>query len=167
MTNIYTVGCQRLKLADLQALVSALKIDTVMDWRSKSDARLSPPTLERAFPGKYKFVGDKCNESKFPDNALQRLPKLPGVKLLLFHKEIPGNCPRHEQLAMVLHQRGVEVAHVCRDEVIVAAEYQRSIDDDDAYTCTEWRTTTAPVTAAASNIPTDHPSADQHDQRSG
>jgi hypothetical protein len=53
MPTIYTVGCQRLKLADLQALVSARKIEALLDWRSKAEGRLNQPTLERAFPGRY------------------------------------------------------------------------------------------------------------------
>ena len=168
MPSIFTVGCQKLSLADLQALVSALKIDTIQDWRAKPEGRLNPPTLERAFPGKYKFAGDKVwsGDADFTDAALTRLPKLPGVKLLLFHKQVPSACPRHENLAMVLHSRGIEVAHVCGDDVIIAADLQRAIDldtadpkVDHAYSSTEWRTSVAPANTpqAISTVPANHP----------
>ena len=165
MPTIYTVGCQRLKLADLQALVSALKIEALLDWRSTAEGRLNQPTLERAFPGRYKYVGDVCNETLITDKSLFALSKVQKTTLLLFHKEVPGNCPRHEKLAMPLHTRfAVEVTHVCGDDLVVAADLQRAVDADAAdpkidhpYATTEWRSTPAAVTPTAPSAPVNHP----------
>jgi hypothetical protein len=159
MPTIYTVGCQRLKLADLQSLVSAIKVDAILDWRSKPEGRLNPPTLERAFPGRYKNVGDKCNESKITDKALFALSQLQKSTLLLFHKESPGYCTRHEHLAVPMLERfSVDVTHVCGPDLISAKELQRSIDDDNDYAFTEWAASSAPTAApAASTVPVNHP----------
>lgn len=133
MPTIYTVGLQRVKLADVQEMVSALDIEQILDWRSKPDGRLNPPTLERAFPNKYKYVGKSCNEGNITDKALEALSKVKKVTLLLFHRELPENCPRHNDLAISMrHRHSIDIGHVWGNEVVNASDLQRAMDADDS-----------------------------------
>lgn len=153
--TIYLVGVQRMKLADMQALASAISAEHIHDWRPKKDGRLNPPTLERAFPGKYKDVAAKVFDATGNITAatLDRLTKLPGVKLLMFHREDPEKCGRHANLAMPLECRGTAVVHVMGDELVRATDLQNAIDTDTTdIPGTAWRT--APVAPAPVNMPT-------------
>ena len=62
-----------------------------------------------------------------------------GTTLARFGMEhAPGDCHRHMTIALPLAEMGVTVRHVFDDEVVEAAELQRSIDagDDGEYECT-------------------------------
>jgi hypothetical protein len=69
---------------------------------------------------------------------LRRLADLSktGTLTLLCKEEAPGDCHRHYRIALPLLQTyGIQCIHVYQDHLVTAAELQRSIDDDDDYTC--------------------------------
>jgi hypothetical protein len=110
--------------------------------------------LNRAFPGRYQFVGDTCNANNISDAAIKRLAELNEAVLLLFELAAPAMCPRHERLALPLVNRHkAKVIHVFADELIEAAEFQRSIDQDNDYECEEWRTPKAEIVATKMQTP--------------
>jgi hypothetical protein len=149
---IYTIGCdagrrgsgiKALKPATLQAIVDALSINTILDWRKQPNGTLPSDDMRAMFEERYRFIGNRCNAENITSSALQRLIDLKGNTLLLFEEPIPGDCPRHSDLAMVLHRRrpAIAVTHIFDAELIVASELQRSIDagDDDEPRSTSWR----------------------------
>jgi|GEM_PF-160669 len=140
---IYTIGMnttsktRAVKLATLQAIVSALDIRSIQDWRS-----VQPPDadeLRESFDGRYAW-GDSRNVDNISAIAMDHLRSLTGSNvLLLFEDPRPGACKRHSDLALPLSRAGVPVSHIFGEEVIEAGELQRSMDQDDTYACTDWR----------------------------
>ncbi len=139
---IYTVGCgagrKALPVSTITAIVDALKIERVLDWRKSPDGNPSAEALRSNFNGQYRYVGDRCNTDRITPSAINALAAIKETTLLLFEEPAPGDCARHADLALPLAQR-TQVAHIFADEVIEAAEFQRSIDEDDDYQFTSWR----------------------------
>lgn len=133
---LYTIGTQRLKLSVLRAAVEALKITKILDWRHGAEEvkKLPPESLPALFGEAYKQVRNR----ELTEPVLDKLAALKSTTLLIFFDESPDG-PRHADLAVPLLAKGAKVTHIFGDELIEAGEFQRSIDDEDDYTCKTWR----------------------------
>jgi hypothetical protein len=154
---IYTIGTEKakgikaLRLVTLQAIVEALDIQTILDWRKETGEPLSPDALRDCYDVRYRYVGDRCNADSIKLGAMQRLAAMTENVLLLFEEPSPGNCKRHEGLAMEMWNRfELPVTHIFCDDLILATELQRSIREDNDYATTSWR---PPVPSDLEDLP--------------
>ncbi len=144
--RIYTVGYAGLSIPELREVLDAFKISLLVDCRTSPKSRImgfGKAQLERAFGERYTWAGDKLGGGgRTTDAGLSWLGSLAAANrpvMLLCKEEAPGNCHRHHTIAVPLSQRGIPVVHVYNNELITAAELQRSIDEDNDYRFTTWR----------------------------
>lgn len=137
---LYTVGYQRLAIRELEEILAALRIDLLIDVRSRPFARRPEyrrSALERLLGDRYCWHGDSLGgRGAGPTTeGRARLKSLAKEKriLIMCMEEAPGECHRH-QLALSIP--GAQ--HIFREELVDAQELQRAIDDDDDYTCALW-----------------------------
>lgn len=149
---IYTIGInagrKSTKLATLQAIVNALAIDRILDWRAElATNALDRTVLRDSFNGKYSYVGARCNAMSINASAINRLANLAGNSMLIFEKPIPGDCLRHNNLAMPLERLGLSVIHIYGEDLVTAPELQRSIEAGprDVPAMTTWRPAQEPL----------------------
>jgi hypothetical protein len=140
---IYTVGYSRITPADLVKLVADLQIDTVVDARSVPVTRRSGfgrRQLETLLGAKYQWRGEDLG-GRPPGATTDGLAELRAAntnglrRLIMCMEHAPADCHRHHTIGLPLAREGVEVFHIFEDEVLEARELQRSIADDDEYSC--------------------------------
>jgi uncharacterized protein (DUF488 family) len=130
---IYTIGYQRITQGQLLHAAQTFGA-TVVDVRSVPSSRkpgFSRRALEAALGPRYEWHGDKLGGRPGPTaDGLAWLARQTRSVLLLCLEEAPGDCHRHHAIGAPLAQRGVEVRHICKDQVFTAAELALALDTD-------------------------------------
>lgn len=140
---IYTIGYQRLSHERLRAIMQALGIVKLVDVRSIPQSRrpgFGGRQLREAFPDQYLWKGDVLGGIK---------PGKPGTThaglrwaveagrsfhdhiLLLCVCHAPGSCHRHVLVARQLLAMETDCRHIYEDEIVLASELERALNDDD------------------------------------
>jgi len=139
--KIFTIGCENLTPDRLREIVAGLSITAIIDCRvvpSSRPAGFSKVKLQEAFADVYRWEGERLGIRSNKNTGIKWLARFAstamGNILLLCKEEAPGSCHLHHSVAMPLfHQKNMDVFHICDDEVVVAAELQRALDEDDGY----------------------------------
>jgi hypothetical protein len=139
--TIYTIGCEGMAVETMGRTIKALNVHTLIDccWK--------PQRAFRAGLGdSYQWAGDRLSGGRTSQDVREEgLKWLLGIVatgqnvMLMYPKESPGECNRHYVVAMSLLDRGVDVVHVFEDQLILASEYQASLDDERQYRFKKWR----------------------------
>lgn len=143
---IGSIGYESLEPAEFDHL--ARRWDLVIDVRSRPSGHVkrgfARADLESRLGDRYAWHGDRLGGySKITAAALNELARLAQTRsvLIFCQEEAPGDCHRHESIAVPLIKRGLLVRHLCDGEVVLADELQRAIESDDDYECldeSEW-----------------------------
>jgi hypothetical protein len=140
--KIFTVGCENLTPARLREIVTGLSITVLMDCRTVPSSRpagFSKSNLQEAFNDVYRWEGERLGIRSKGSSGVKWFAKFAtttaGNILLLCKEEAPGSCHLHYKIALpLLHQKDMDILHICDDEVILASELHRAIDEDNEYT---------------------------------
>lgn len=132
----YTGGLAPHVLASILILFKATLWDVRRNPISRNyhwHRRNLEPRLNAIQPGLYEWHGDTLGGlgRKPTPEGINKLRNRKGPVLLLCQELAPAECHRHE-IALAL---GEPVWHICGEDVVLATELQRSIDDDDDYEC--------------------------------
>lgn len=134
---IYTIGYAALTPAQVLAIADAVGAAKIVDCRLKPVSRkpgFHRTSLERVLGSRYEWRME-LGGGAVTLYALHALSKSTETLLLMCLESAPGDCHRHHDIAVPLARRGVEVRHIFEDQIVTAAELQRSLDagDDDEY----------------------------------
>ncbi|HEY1187915.1 MAG TPA: DUF488 family protein [Gemmata sp.] len=135
--RLFSVGYQHLQPAELVALVIALDA-ILIDCRSAPSGRVkrgfARADLEKALEGRYEWRKELGGRDNAPTvEGLKKLAADERRLVLMCMEHSPAECHRHHKIAMPLAVAGVDVWHVYEDEVVLATDLQRAIDNDDEY----------------------------------
>ena len=130
---IYTVGYQQHTPESMRNLLDSLQVELLIDVRSSPNSRkrgFSRKALQVYFGARYEWRGDRLGgRGKGPTvDGLDELAKEKHTVALMCMEDAPGDCHRHYQIGLPLARRGIEVRHVCGNEVTEPVELQFAID---------------------------------------
>lgn len=147
--RIYTLGYQGHTVATFDALVERLGVTQLCDVRGVPRSRVagfSGKALADRFGERYEAHGATLGnrgEGRVSPEGLALVgawsaSRASGVVALLCQCGAPGDCHRHQLIAVPLLERGVDLVHVYAPrgeevELIRASELQRALDADDDY----------------------------------
>ena len=129
-STVYTIGLQKYAPADLSRICKELKIARVIDCTPPA---FKSETFCAAVNGGTEIV---LNRNMAIDYGWLKLSSASKRTMILGVKHCPGDCPRHEKIAMELNKRGVDPIHVFETELISSKELQAAIDGDRDYKAT-------------------------------
>lgn len=132
---IYSIGYQQLTLDQLKSVLDALSVARLIDVRTSPHSRKRGYTkraLEEFFRGRYLFAGDRLGgRAAIKPSALNWLAEQSYDVAIMCMEEAPGECHRHMTIAVPLLRRGVDVRHIFENDILLASELQRMVDEDD------------------------------------
>jgi energy-coupling factor transporter ATP-binding protein EcfA2 len=140
---IYTIGAEGYTVGALRETMKALGCGGLLD------CCLRPQRAYRAGLGSayLEWAGDRLGPGRVAqiqrEEGIKRLLGLitSGESvMLLYDRELPGECVRHHVLGQTLYAKGIEVQHVFGDELIPYHELQKCIETDGKYSykSTRW-----------------------------
>jgi hypothetical protein len=136
MGLIWTIGYQRLEPERLRCL--AVELDAlVIDTRHVPKTRIKgygPKQLETLLGWRYRWAGNELGgRGHVTPSGIAALKSVSRNVLLMCVCHAPGDCHRHQDIC---GPHFPDALHICEDEVVTAAELERSIRQDTDYECT-------------------------------
>jgi hypothetical protein len=139
--EIYTIGCEGYTPQVMADVLRTLDISVLLDcnWKPKRPYRKAANV-----PGEW--AGDRLG-----NGSISKAHRQEGTKLLLelhtagknvmlmYSGETPGNCNRHSVVGKALFAHGVDIAHICGEELVRYSELQASFDEKRDYMYSQWR----------------------------
>jgi hypothetical protein len=139
--SIYTIGADGYTPEAMAETMKALGVHTLVDccWK--------PQRAYRAALGvSYEWAGDRLSGGRTKQGLREEgfkwlLGQVAAGKtvMLLYPAESPSDCNRHHVIGKMLVERGVDLAHVLNDQVILDSELRASIEEDRDYRFKKWR----------------------------
>jgi uncharacterized protein (DUF488 family) len=142
---IMTIGYEKFRsLDEFEELMGLLGVSLVIDVRSVPFSRkpgFMKWALQKRFGKRYRWMGDTLG-GRGKGVSVDALADLMAIALegyricLLCLEDAPGKCHRHIQIARQLNRALMcDCWHVCGEDVVLASELQRSIDEGTDYEC--------------------------------
>jgi uncharacterized protein (DUF488 family) len=136
---ILSIGYQCIAQAQLVQLAQDFNA-VVLDVRGKPVSRkagFGHRQLQTALGSRYVWAGETLGNyagyevTEAGLDALEAGERAGRNVILMCAEDAPGECHRHQLIAVPLLERGIDVRHVMDSEVYLASDLQRAIDSDD------------------------------------
>jgi hypothetical protein len=137
--TVYTIGCEGYTMDSLADVGKALGVHRLVDccWKPRRAFR---SVLDYQWKGDA-LSGGRTAEKDREDGLKWLIGQITAGKnvMLMYPSENPGACNRHFVIAMDLLKRGVDCIHVFDNQLILASEFQASIEEERDYRFKTWR----------------------------